>query len=202
MSDIGIGDIAGWIAPAATAIAALMTAANLGARVTGWGFVVFTIGSIGWSIVGVTSGQHNLLATNAFLTLVNMLGIWRWLGRQARYEDGGQAAVEASEQEPAVPTLAAASQLIGLPAHLADGSPAGTVVEMMIECAPARMSYIVIAMGGVGGIGEKLRAIDRDRVTLRGDHIELSISRSKLDALPDWVAEAHNSKDGPVASAA
>jgi hypothetical protein len=186
MFDIWISDIAGWIAPAATAIAALMTAANLGTRVTGWGFVVFTIGSIGWSIVGVTSGQDNLLATNAFLTLVNMLGVWRWLGRQARYEDGGQAAVDASEQEPTVPTLAAASHLIGLPARLADGSQAGTVVEMMIECARARMVYIVVAVGGVGGIGEKLSAINRDRVTLCGDHVELSIDRAMLDALPDW----------------
>jgi hypothetical protein len=195
MSGIGIGDIAGWVAPAATAVAALMTAANLGARVTGWGFVVFTIGSIGWSIVGVTSGQHNLLATNAFLTLVNMLGIWRWLGRQARYEDSGQAAVEASEQEPAVPTLAAASRLIGQPAHFANGSQAGTVVEMMVECPGARMAYIVVAVGGVGGIGEKLCAIDRNRITLCGDHIELSIDRAMLDTLPDWKAEARETKD-------
>ena len=46
-------DLAGWIAPAATMIAAMMTAANLGARVTGWGFGVFTLGSIAWSIVGL-----------------------------------------------------------------------------------------------------------------------------------------------------
>jgi hypothetical protein len=30
--------MAGWVAPAATMIAAMMTAANLGARVIGWGF--------------------------------------------------------------------------------------------------------------------------------------------------------------------
>jgi Na+/phosphate symporter len=70
-------DIAGWVAPAATMIAAVMTAANLGARVTGWGFVVFVIGSISWSIVGISSGQSNLLWTNGFLTLVNAMGVWR-----------------------------------------------------------------------------------------------------------------------------
>jgi hypothetical protein len=40
-----MNDIAAWIAPAATVIAAVMTAANLGARITDWGFVVFTVGS-------------------------------------------------------------------------------------------------------------------------------------------------------------
>ena len=56
-------DIAGWIAPIATMIAAMMTAANLGAKVTGSGFLVFTIGSICWSLVGLSTGQTNLLAT-------------------------------------------------------------------------------------------------------------------------------------------
>lgn len=72
-----MGDIAGWVAPVATMIAAIMTAANLGARVTGWGFVVFVIGSVSWSIVGISSGQNNLLWTNGFLTLVNVIGVWR-----------------------------------------------------------------------------------------------------------------------------
>jgi len=67
---ISLDDTAGLIAPSATMIAAMMTAANLGARVTGWGFAVFTIGSICWSFVGFLSGQMNLLATNGFLTLV------------------------------------------------------------------------------------------------------------------------------------
>src|SRR6202007_1871385 len=85
-------ETAGWLAPAATMIAAMMTAANLGARVTGWGFVVFTVGSIGWCAIALSTGQQNLLWTNGFLTLVNGVGIWRWLGRKARYEAGGKSA--------------------------------------------------------------------------------------------------------------
>lgn len=68
-------DLAGWIAPVATMIAAMMTAANLGARITGWGFVVFTLGAISWTAVGVSTGQGNLVATNVFLTLVNAVGV-------------------------------------------------------------------------------------------------------------------------------
>ena len=38
--------LVGWLATIATMIAAMMTASNLGARVTGWGFVVFSISSV------------------------------------------------------------------------------------------------------------------------------------------------------------
>src|SRR5690349_1839093 len=115
-----LGDAAGWLAPIATAVAAIMTASNLGARVTGWGFVVFTIGSIGWSVVGLTSGQANLVATNAFLTIVNALGIWRWLGRQARYEEGSQMAAAASKATPSTPDLVAGAIVTGAEVRFVD----------------------------------------------------------------------------------
>ncbi len=38
--------ILNWVAPIATIVAALMTASNLGAKITGAGFIVFTVGSI------------------------------------------------------------------------------------------------------------------------------------------------------------
>ena len=49
-------ELAEWVAHAATMVAAMMTAANVGARVTGWGFVVFTISSIAWSFIGKATG--------------------------------------------------------------------------------------------------------------------------------------------------
>ncbi len=79
---------ANWIAPIATTLAAVMVAANLGSRVTGWGFVVFTIGSVAWIAIGALTGQANLLWQNVFLCVVNVIGIWRWLGLRARYEGG------------------------------------------------------------------------------------------------------------------
>ena len=98
-------DAAGWIAPIATMIAAMMTAANLGPRVTGWGFVVFTVGSLAWSTVAIATGQANLLWTNGFLTLVNLVGIWRWLGREAKYDDGAKTARSESDAMRAAPAL-------------------------------------------------------------------------------------------------
>ena len=66
-----------WIATAATIVAASITASNLGTRITGYGFIVFTFGSIAWFGFGLMSGQPALVWTNAVLTLLNLFGIWR-----------------------------------------------------------------------------------------------------------------------------
>lgn len=136
----------------------MMTAANVGARVTGWGFVVFTVGSICWSIVGLTSGQTNLVATNIFLTFVNLVGIWRGLGRQRGYEDGARSA-SVKSRSPDMPRLFSATGLAGMPVSDIRGAEVGHAVEAMIECRSGRVSYIVIATGGFGGIDEELRSI-------------------------------------------
>lgn len=150
---------AGWIASAATMIAAMMTASNLGTRVTGWGFVVFTVGSAAWVTTAVYSGQTSLLVTNAFLLLVNMVGVWRWLGRQARYEDGGAAAERRSEREP-VPELFALSRLAGADLVGAGGARMGRIVDAMARRDNGRPEYLVVAVGGVGGVGEQLFALN------------------------------------------
>ena len=185
-------DIAGWIAPIATMIAAMMTAANLGARVTGWGFVVFTLGSVCWSIVGLSTGQTNLVATNVFLTLVNFVGIWRWLGRQRAYEDGGEAAKTKSRRS-AVPSLFTATGIAGMSVKDADGDDIGKAVEALIECDTGAVGYVVVATGGLGGIAEELRPVPRDRLTFGCDHLEIGMSRRAFDALAllaagDWPA--------------
>jgi hypothetical protein len=188
-----LADLAGWIAPIATMIAAMMTAANLGARVTGWGFVVFTVGSIAWSIVGVASGQTNLVATNAFLTLVNGVGIWRWLGRQRAYEDGGASAKEASRRS-ASPTLFTATGLGGMPVVDSAGEAVGRSVEALMSCAAGEIAYVVVASGGLGGIDETLRAVARQDVSFGCDRLALAISAETFARLTplapgDWPGE-------------
>lgn len=184
-----IADIAGWVAPVATAIAAIMTAVNLGARVTGWGFVVFLIGSLAWSAVGATTGQTNLLLTNGFLTLVNLLGVWRWLGRQARYEKGGEAAAMASETR-AAPDLRTLSSLIGAKVVDRDGEAVGEAIEALLECDGGRLDHVVIRSGGIGGVGEKLSAVDCADLVIARDGVSLSLDKAAFDALPEWVPEA------------
>lgn len=173
-------EAAGLIAPAATMIAAMMTAANLGARVTGWGFVLFTLGSLAWSAVGFTSGQTNLLATNLFLTLVNLVGIWRWLGRQRGYEDGARRAAERS-REAAAPSLFAASALAGLPVSDIRGEEIGKTVDAMIECESGRLSYVVVASGGVGGVDESLRAVPASLLDCHADGLVLLMSAAEFE---------------------
>lgn len=187
-------DAAGWIAPVATTVAAVMTAANLGARVTGWGFVVFTVGSLAWSIVGLSSGQTNLLATNGFLTLVNLVGIWRWLGRQRAYDDGGESAKSASRRATS-PSLFTATGIAGMVVVGSDGEQLGKSVEALVECSSGEISYVVVASGGVGGIDERLRAVPRDAVTFGCERIVVAMTARAFAALRtlregDWPAKA------------
>lgn len=178
-------EAAGLIAPAATMIAAMMTAANLGARITGSGFVVFTLGSLAWSVVGFSSGQTNLLATNLFLTLVNLVGIWRWLGRQREYEDGARRAAKGS-RTAASPSLFAASAFGGLPVSDICGEAIGKAVDAMIECESGCLSYVVIASGGLGGMDETLRAVPAAMLDCHADGLVLLMSAAeyeKRDAL-------------------
>jgi hypothetical protein len=186
--------IAGWVAPIATMIAAIMTAANLGARVTGWGFVIFTAGSIAWSIVGLATDQTNLVATNGFLTLVNLVGIWRWLGRQGGYEDGGKSAAQASRRSPG-PNLFTASGIAGklvVDRHL---KVLGKAVEALIECPSGNIAYVVIATSGPGGLGEHLRGVAQIDIDFAHDRLVLSMDENTFAALPEipagnWPASA------------
>ncbi len=186
-------DIAGWVAPIATMIAAMMTAANLGARITGWGFVVFTVGSIAWSAVGFATGQTNLLATNLFLMLVNAVGIWRWLGRQRAYEDGGKAAQEASRRS-ATSTLFTATGVAGMPVHSRSGDPVGNAVEALVECETGRVSYVVVASGGIGGLQETLRAVARDDIRFGCDMLTLTLEDGVFEGLPALEEDAWPAK--------
>jgi sporulation protein YlmC with PRC-barrel domain len=179
-----VHDYANWIASAATMIAAMMTAANLGTRVTGWGFVVFTIGSLAWAVVGLLSGQSSLLVTNVFLLIVNLFGVWRWLGRQARYEQGSAVATKRSRQVRHVPSLFSGGWLIGAPVKDREGNTVGTVVDTMLACDTKQLRYVVIGQGGVGGAGETLRAVDPRHVVVAEDSVSTDLTINEVAAIP------------------
>jgi hypothetical protein len=188
-----VEEAAGWIAPAATMVAAMMTASNLGVRVTGWGFAVFLLGSICWATVAWLSDQPNLLWTNLFLSLVNLIGIWRWLGRRARYEAGGKAAADASAVSP-TPSLFPLSSIEGKPVEGADGSVIAHAVDAMAR-EDGQISYVIVREGGMAGVGERLHSIDWSelRATERAFSTRLSLEslRSRAEIPPErWPVRA------------
>ncbi|AYJ87429.1 PRC-barrel domain containing protein [Sphingomonas paeninsulae] len=176
-------NVAGWIALVATCSAALMTASNLGARVTGWGFVIFTVGAVAWTTVAVLSGQTQLLWSNAFLMLVDLLGIWRWLGHQARVEDTAKAAIAISKRETSA-TLFSATALGGMPVIGKDGNRLALAVEAMAACESGQLEYLIISAGGVGGLGETLHQLPWTQARIVHDTVETDLDPDALSLLP------------------
>ncbi len=174
--------VSAWLAPLATVLAALMTAANLGSQVTGWGFVVFTVASVSWAIQAASADQTNLLVTQIFLTLVNIVGAWRWLGRQAKFDEGGKAAAERSARA-AVPTLFSMASLIGSTVAGRDEQPLGKCVDAMSACDTTRLTYLVLRQGGVGGFGESLHAIDPALIRFTPDGARIDLTPAQLSEL-------------------
>ena len=68
-----------WIAAIGTMLAAALIAADLGRKVTGWGFVLFCAVSATWIVSGFTSNALPIAAMNAILLLINLWGVWQFL---------------------------------------------------------------------------------------------------------------------------
>ena len=81
-------DIIQWGATITGIAAAILVALNLGARVTGWGFVIFTVSSVGWVAFAVIEGETPLAVQNAVLFCINVIGVWRYLFLKARKDEG------------------------------------------------------------------------------------------------------------------
>ena len=159
-----------------------MTASNLGSRITGYGFAVFTIGSIAWLAVGLMTGQQALTWTNFVLTGLNLFGIWRWLGRQAKIEEGGSSAAEASEQSPGE-NLFPVSLLSGAPVVDREGNSLGACVDAMAGCQSGSIRYVVASEGGVAGVGETLRRLDWRQARVENDRLMVALTQQSFAAL-------------------
>ena len=186
-----MADTISWIATGATIVAALMTASNLGARITGYGFCVFLVGSLAWLATGLLTGQPALTWTNAVLTLLNLFGIWRWLGRQARVEEGARQASAASEETPGE-ALFPVSLLTRGPVHCG-GDEVGACVDAMAGCRSGRLAYVVVSQGGVAGVGERLLRLPWRDAEVDGERLVARVGVAEfaaLEQLPpdDWPA--------------
>jgi hypothetical protein len=181
-------DIVSWVATGATIIAACMTASNLGARITGYGFIVFTVGSIAWFTLGWLTDQQPLIWTNVVMTFLNLFGVWRWLGRQAKVEEGGRVAAAESESRPGE-TLFPVSLLTSARAH-AGGKAVGACVDAMAECGSGRLSYIVVSDGGLAGVGETLRRVPWSSARIHDGALYVDTNQAGFDSLEQVEREA------------
>jgi uncharacterized membrane protein YphA (DoxX/SURF4 family) len=90
-----------WIAAIGTMIAAAMIAADLGRKVTGWGFVLFCAVAVTWIVSGLTGGAMPIAAMNAILLLINLWGVWQFLlnPRKKKVIERVEKAAERIERE-------------------------------------------------------------------------------------------------------
>lgn len=135
-------DLVGWVALAATCIAAIVTAANLGARITGYGFAIFFVGAIAWCVLGAATGQRQLLWSNAFLAIVDLLGMWRWLYRRARAEDA--VATIKDQSDEAREKLFALENLVGKAVLDKRGKTLAVIEGALADCATGALDSLVI----------------------------------------------------------
>ena len=170
-----------WVATIATIAAAFMTASNLGSRVTGYGFAVFTGGALCWIAVGALTHQPALMWTNVVLTGLDIFGVWRWLGRQAEVEKGARIASEASEQTPGE-ALFPISLLAHAPVLCGD-EQVGHCIEAMAGCRSGKLDYLVVSEGGVAGVGERLRRLPWNDVHVEGDRVSVHFAPARFSQL-------------------
>lgn len=176
-------DTISWVATIATIVAALMTASNLGSKVTGLGFAAFTVGALCWVGVGVLHHEPALLWTNVILTALDLFGVWRWLGRQARVEEGARTASEASEHSPGealfpVSLLSQAPVTCGM-------AEVGHCIEAMAGCRSGKLGYLVVSQGGLAGVGERLRRLPWANAHVENDKVEVNFAAERFDCLEE-----------------
>jgi len=177
------------IATFATILAACLTSSNLGSRITGYGFIVFTIGSIAWLTLGTITDQPALVWTNVVMTGLNLFGVWRWLGRQATVEEGASAAAQTSETISSE-TLFPASLLTKAKMVGPEGEEYGAAVDAMLGCESGRPAYVVVAQGGVAGLGERLRRVDWSFARIDGELLSTRLTSTEFGRLDELARDS------------
>ena len=69
--------LAKWIGTIFGVVGAALIALNI--AVSGWGFVLFLVSSVSWTVAGVMMRENSLILLNVVFTAINLLGIYRWL---------------------------------------------------------------------------------------------------------------------------
>ncbi len=66
-----------WLGTATGIAGGTVIALNL--PFSGWGFVLFLISSVSWTIAGLRMRENSLVVLQGAFTAINLLGIYRWL---------------------------------------------------------------------------------------------------------------------------
>jgi len=92
-----------WAAAIGTIIAAALLAADLGRRVTGFGFVLFCAVAVAWVVSALTDDPPVLpiALMNALLLAINAWGVWQFLlnPNKKREIERAEAIAEQAEQD-------------------------------------------------------------------------------------------------------
>ncbi|MEQ8746130.1 hypothetical protein [Pyruvatibacter sp.] len=75
-------DVLRWAASGTGIVAALMVAAHISVRVTGYGFVIFTVSSVMWITAAWFGDREPLALQNIILFGINLFGVYRYLWRR------------------------------------------------------------------------------------------------------------------------
>ena len=91
-----------WSATGTGILAAVLVSLNLGVRVTGWAFVIFTVSSVAWMGTALIREDAMALFTqNAVMFVINLIGIYRYLINPSRALKRQMAQEAAAQQDGA-----------------------------------------------------------------------------------------------------
>jgi hypothetical protein len=60
----------------------------------------------------------------------------------------------------------------------------------MMRCSDHSLAYVVVSEGGVGGIGERLHALDPDEIAFKNDEISCDLDLASLQRRSVLTPEA------------
>ncbi|WP_018146532.1 hypothetical protein [Henriciella marina] len=72
-------DLLNWFASLTCIAAALLVSINAGRKVSGFGFVVFSVSSAAWVAAATIEGESPLAIQNIVLLGINLFGVYRYL---------------------------------------------------------------------------------------------------------------------------
>ena len=100
---MNLAGILEWYATISGIVAALMIAADINRKVTGWGFILFCTMNFAWIGFALIDDTGGLVTQNVVLFFVNVLGIWRYLlsPKNRRKMKAVEQAVEKFEEREA-----------------------------------------------------------------------------------------------------